>query len=555
MEEIKSEFKIQSMVDLHQKLAHDGKISIQTSGMECDVCRVPSKSIESFCANCGEFICADCSRAHRGSKASRTHKLTPYTKMYSEKKDQFNHEMRKLEERMAELSTAIEDNTTAMNNIPENDKQLISHVNEAREDIKTQVDLHHDKLIQDIKTFSEKKEKSLQQNNVGMKRMKEKLEETMNFLYNISSCQDYVLITDTIENMQRDTKEQSRKMQIQIQNAQACIHSALSVQTVPKWDPAVSTKLQRIKTSPKSSQVGEEKPLQDLGTTVTLPDNGDTHEKSQQMNQLSTAESAQCEKVIHDKYKQVSRQKIQVSPCKLCYFRGEIWCAAHDEGIIVYNAKCKQVKHIKHKLLADVLSIAKTLVGDIVVDKVNGLLFFKNSDYEIQNVSVIDQPGFADAAIVGNQLFALHILNHKVYIFSFEHDTWVKQKEVGLANPICSWDDTICANNSGFYVCSFRSSRISIYDIGGTVISETVMYGKPEQPINAYICDVDHHGNLLVCDSDNNRLVMSSCTGWRWKVVLSPQSPVCAVMTDCNIWVGTEPVEGANKLLRYEKAN
>ena len=623
IKDVQKEFKIQSMIDFHHNfnVFVREKSNRKSTGKLCEVCKVSEKEVRSFCKTCEEYMCEDCERAHKGSKATKRHNLMAYDAMYISKKQELEKHIKRLQKEKALLLTSCKETGQDKKNIKVTQRQQLLEINKKKETLKSQIDDHYSKITYRVKAFNSQKSGAMEKCEQLLQECEQDLETKIGYLSEIVQCHDIDILNNTLHHLDEMTAKILHNSKKHLQTKEAWTKSSIEVKYGPTWDPAESINVKVVGDEKVKEDLKTPNPDNDAGTLYSVlvrkpasPEKSPV--KHQTMSQMGTpvrrhsAKQALTDydepgsgivrldspmprmlgeflpdlisvedrdnidkiltgkgqdrrnreeankKIIHTRYKQMKNQKIRFLPRKVCFFWDEIWCAAGEEGILVYSSKGQQVSHIQDESFYNITGIAKTEDGEIIAsDSHYGIMLLDSTGMVLQFLN--HYQGFCDVHVSGGTLYALQCEKCKIYVYTSAEDscTWKKKMEFSLPYNCGSWSDTLVATNVMLMVCSNSNDCVYVlHSESGTLMFKFGTSGSGSNPgelQNPFLSDVDHAGNALLCDHGNDRLQTYNVNTKQWRVLLQPQAPTSAAITMNAIWVGTQPQNVSNKLLRY----
>ena len=212
--DIKKDFRTQSLVD---KFITQGPVSPHSVSTKlCDICNESGVVARSFCKVCEEFLCTQCEKIHRRSKASKEHKLTEVIQILKENQRDIEREIKKLQDKRLDVCGKVSSVDSFTDELEESREQLIAEVNMYKNDTLRKVEEHHEGLIKNINSTIESLHKTLKETKTLFAKCDSKLEDKVSFLSDVSNSQDYSLITETLSNLseqiEKDLQEIDREL-------------------------------------------------------------------------------------------------------------------------------------------------------------------------------------------------------------------------------------------------------------------------------------------------------------------------------------------------------
>ena len=243
--DLERDFRTQTSVDEHNIQSNDPKTVTADSQpiRVCDNCKESERVVKSFCKVCDQFLCIDCQREHRDSKATEEHKLVEFTHTVKDKQRDIEMEMKKLQDKRIDVRKNVNSVDAFVSQLFESKQQLISEVNKCRCDIKIRVDKHHDRLIDEINSTIESLQLSLNEIKTLSAKCDSKLEERVSFLSDVSNEDNFSLITDTLANLSEQIEKDLQEIDRELPKFDSHMNCPISVLKGKNWKPQKSTKV------------------------------------------------------------------------------------------------------------------------------------------------------------------------------------------------------------------------------------------------------------------------------------------------------------------------
>ena len=241
LSEVKKDFKMESLI----------AISRNTSGKDdkpqetvCDLCEDSTKPVQSFCTNCEDRICANCSKAHRKSKATKDHELVTLADLEKSKRQEMDKYIQTITDEEREMYSKCASNRKLIKNIKQARKRQISEVNQLRQSIIDDVNSHHDSLLSEIQSINEDTIRSLEQQQQMFADAKQRLVNKKQFLADISQTHDIGILTDTLKNLSEQHKQELTAIHAKLPRFDENVKSSVNVVKGEDWKPATSTRIE-----------------------------------------------------------------------------------------------------------------------------------------------------------------------------------------------------------------------------------------------------------------------------------------------------------------------
>ena len=208
--DLKKDFRTQSLVD---EFNTQGPVAPHSlSAKLCDICNESGIVAKSFCKVCEEFLCKQCDRVQRRSKATKDHKLIEFIQMLKENQRDIESQIKKLQDKRHDVHGNISSVDSFTKELEESREQLIAEVNKYKIDILRKVEEHHEGLIKKINSTIESLHKTLKETKTLFEKCYSKLEDKVSFLSDISNSQNYSLIIETLANLREQIEKGLQEM-------------------------------------------------------------------------------------------------------------------------------------------------------------------------------------------------------------------------------------------------------------------------------------------------------------------------------------------------------
>ena len=253
MTEVKKHFTIQKLIDEynHQlKSAEDTEVGLITPTV-CDVCGKARKRAKSFCKICEEFLCVDCQTAHKGSKATKDHKLVDFQELCEEKQRDIKRQMKQLRDTKNHVHQKTSSTKSLLKQIVDSEGKVIAEINKYRKSIIKEVDQHHDQLIEEVKSINKKLQDKLKESEKMFEQSEKKLEDKISFLSQVSESQDYSLMMDTLSNLSQQIEKDLQNIHAELPKVRPGVLSTISVLKGVNFDPQKSTTIKVTRSTVK----------------------------------------------------------------------------------------------------------------------------------------------------------------------------------------------------------------------------------------------------------------------------------------------------------------
>ena len=241
--DVKNDFRTQSLIDDYNRERNTVKPVSGVSVKLCDICQETEKIAKSFCKVCHEYICMECERVHRRSKATKEHKLIELIEMMKEKKREIKREIKKMQDKRTDISKNVISVDRFARQLLESKEQLTAEVNTCRNDIKRRVDEHHDGLIEEINSTIDSLQETLKEAKTLFAKCDSQLEEKVSFLSDVSNVQDYSLMTDTLSNLTEQIEKELQQIDTELPKLDPRMTLPATILKGEEWSPQTSTQI------------------------------------------------------------------------------------------------------------------------------------------------------------------------------------------------------------------------------------------------------------------------------------------------------------------------
>ena len=248
MTEVKKHFTIQKLIDDYNyrlKPMDDTDVEL-VSLRVCDVCKKARKAANSFCKVCEEFLCTDCQTAHKGSKATKDHKLVDFQQLCEENQRDIRRQMKKLQDTKIDVQQKGASTKKVLKQIVESEGQVIAEINRYRKAIIKKVDQHHDQLIEEVKSINESLQETLKQTEDMLEQYERNLDDKVSLLSQVSESSDYSVTMDILSNLSQQIEKDLQQIRSDLAKVNPDALSTISVLEGEEFDPIKSTRINTI---------------------------------------------------------------------------------------------------------------------------------------------------------------------------------------------------------------------------------------------------------------------------------------------------------------------
>ena len=232
--DIKKEFKIQNFVDLHKTSTSVSDEAFSTKTV-CYICTNPKKVIDSFCEECEDLMCNDCTTAHQGSKLSRNHKLISLESYLALKQQEIVNEIAQLNKEKLPIHLKWENTKVLTEAIHGAQKQQITDINKIREDAKRNVDEHLNILIHQVECINQNLIQNLEHLGGLYTKGEEMIENKVRILEDVSQSEDISLLLDTLKNLSENMAKAKEEIHLNLPKGNPQLKSPISVEKNAEW--------------------------------------------------------------------------------------------------------------------------------------------------------------------------------------------------------------------------------------------------------------------------------------------------------------------------------
>ena len=239
--DVKKDFKMESLIAINRNTSVNYDNPQETV---CDLCEDSTKPVQSLCTNCEDFLCANCSRAHRNSKFSKTHKLMPFADLQKSKKQEMDEYIQTIMDEEREMDSKSTSNRELIYNIKQAEVRQMAEVNRLRQSILDDVNRHHDNLLSEIQSINQDTIRRLKQQGQMFTKAKQQLADKKQFLADVSQTHDIALLTDTLKNLREQLKQELDAIRSNLPRFDGNIKSSVNVMKGEDWKPTASTRIE-----------------------------------------------------------------------------------------------------------------------------------------------------------------------------------------------------------------------------------------------------------------------------------------------------------------------
>ena len=252
--EVKKDFKMDSLIAINIHALHKDDNPQETV---CDLCEDSTKPVQSFCTNCEECLCANCSKAHGKSKATKDHKLIQFADLQKSKKQEMDKYIKTITDEERDMGSKYTRNRELIENVKEANVRQFTEVNQLRDSIIEDVNSHHDSLLSHIQSINQNTIQSLEQQVEMFTEARQQLVGKKQFLAAVLQTQDITLLTDILNNMSDQLKPELAAIHSTLQQFDMDVMSSVKVVKGMDWNPVTST---RVELADTTSVGGTESP-------------------------------------------------------------------------------------------------------------------------------------------------------------------------------------------------------------------------------------------------------------------------------------------------------
>ena len=529
-------FQIQELLELYWK-CKKGIV------LPCFMCESEENKVIWKCTDCKVTFCDGCQKMHKKLPNCKTHQCIPYNaeseqvidanyycKSHSnEVMNLFCRQCQKVicqkcksANHATHISESIETTIASMSKQAKKSLQIIenhiSKLHDENRNLKKQVDIvenEHSEQIDEYRTtkqellaeieqweeeteevLTEAKQENLKKlgKAIEVNEMQTKIKEsvvklTNATLTNIKGCSLIISLTNNV--MRRLTHEEK------------VTHTEVNV-SHPSWNKPTLTGLESAtvqSTSSASSFDGQ---------------------SFYSMGRIFDVDS--MHKAINHLFK--PEKNLQGNPCRLCPIDENIWIGSNCKSsgtFYIFHTSESRIESCWLRHDTGVRSFCQTLDDEVIATCETGLVLL---DMDGKFVLKFSEDDYKDACIHNDTLFAILSGRSFLHIFEMQDGLWQFKQEVSMDYHF-SGDDTTIAAHSCLYICVKGLSKILRYSLEGELIHE---FGSKGTDLGEFhmpsICGIDEDGNLIVCDSRNDRIqVMTTYHTWLEYEVPEAQFP------------------------------
>ena len=238
LSDVKKDFKMESLITTYRDVSENDDEPQETV---CDACEDSMKPVKSFCTNCEELLCADCSKAHTGMKATKNHKLITFAQLRESKKQEFDNYIEAVSDEEREMDLKCTRNRELIESIQQEEVRQMAEVNRLRQSILDDVNRHHDGLLSQIWSINQGTIRNLEQQGQMFREARQQLADKKQFLEDVSHTQDINLLTDTLKNLSEQLEQELRAIHSKLPRFDRNVKSSIQVVKEVDWGPVTST--------------------------------------------------------------------------------------------------------------------------------------------------------------------------------------------------------------------------------------------------------------------------------------------------------------------------
>ena len=240
--EVKKDFKTESLLAIN--ITTSGNSVCVPQKTVCDLCEDSMKPVQSFCINCEELLCANCSKAHTRSKATKDHKFMTFAALQEIKKQKLEEYIKSITDEEKELDSKCTSKKELIKNIEQTEVGQMAEVNRLRLSIIRKINSHHDSLLSEIQSTNQDTITSLEQQGQMFIEARQQLAEKKRFLADISETQNIAVLTDTLKNLSMYLQEELAVIRSTLPIFDRNLKSSVQVISGIRWDPGTSTRIE-----------------------------------------------------------------------------------------------------------------------------------------------------------------------------------------------------------------------------------------------------------------------------------------------------------------------
>ena len=250
VDEVKKDFNMEALISIQRNSTED--IAEHPSEAVCDVCDKSGKVIKSFCTNCKELLCVDCSVAHRGMKLTKTHIHIIFAEL--QKASSMAHhwlgeQLKLVRDAHRDIDNKCTNNREIIENIKQAEARQIVEVNRLSQSIIQDVETHHDGLIKEIQSVNQNVIEILAEQGQMLTDARQQLEDKFQHLSDMSQIQDYPLLIDILKNLCKEIKQDLAHICSGLPKRDQHAVSPVLVVKGEDWNPQKSTRIDLTSTT------------------------------------------------------------------------------------------------------------------------------------------------------------------------------------------------------------------------------------------------------------------------------------------------------------------
>ena len=208
-------------------------------------------------------------------------------------------------------------------------------------------------------------------------------------------------------------------------------------------------------------------------------------------------------------------KRLKGCPRRLSLIGENIWIGGnsdYSEDIYIFDTSSKTLNHCRLRHDTKVYSFCQTADKKVIAACETGLLLLNMDGKFLLKFS---EDHYKDLCTHNEKLFAIKSNSQCLDIFELQNGLWQYMHAVSIDYHF-SGEDTMMTDHNCLYICVKGLSKILKYSLEGELINQFGSKGTgPGEFRIPSVSGIDKCGNLIVCDSKNDRIqVMTNNHTW-----------------------------------------
>lgn len=539
------------------------------------MCEEKGEAVVTHCASCDHFMCTRCKEIHGRMKTTKSHMVKPLTALLANLKAPYSEAIKVLRRIRNDLSQTSEDIKSALSSLDKDEEDQIKQVD--RHIDKIQISLHN-KIKSTYDNVKEKLTKKNKLNENELRNIQIKLnlfEEVMdkNDITTLKAMESEVTgILHGINQIKRINVDPKLNSPVTLKfedlNSDSVVKVVVKQENELFWvktseeDPLSRLKMTGEQTMHSHTKPSLVKKFPPPRRQVSKPQYNSSIVRKLQKPSIPAPLTTDFSRLVRGSYAYGKKEQIKVcEPVqRMRMINGKLYMAAGKGGIQVNNTDLVIMKTIKNDKLKYVTSVDWCeLTGDLIVacggNDGQGL---HQISLEGGYVGCLTPSGrFSDVCCQNNKVYALSNDECKVKVFgNIKQNTWnsIAAEEIKLRYSNADTFDKMVIIGDDVFVSSCINNCVDVYSASSSAYKRLLEIKGNSVELNApVLCDVDAHGNAVVCNYWTHKVMTYSIRGWQ-EVTLPwvfGTHPACIALDEdaTTIYVATHAPQ---TLIKYE---